>query len=96
MTPGAHEGSVAGSLVLPVPGTFHAEVATPANPLSGYSRFAQRLRRRYARELPLLAAGAPDATTMAAAYCILRQRGSFVQWRRRVPRPTFKEITNVG
>jgi glutamate-ammonia-ligase adenylyltransferase len=41
-------------------------------PLSAYSRFAQRLRRRYAGELALLAPGTPDPESMAAAYEALR------------------------
>jgi glutamate-ammonia-ligase adenylyltransferase len=44
-------------------------------PLSGHSRFVQRLRRRYESELPLLAPGAPGRDTMAAAYQALRSRG---------------------
>jgi glutamate-ammonia-ligase adenylyltransferase len=43
-------------------------------PLSGHSRFVQRLRRRYAGELALLPPGAPTAATMAAAYEALRAR----------------------
>ncbi len=44
-------------------------------PLSGHSRFAQRLRRRYEAELALLAPGAPTADSIAAAYEALRSRG---------------------
>lgn len=44
-------------------------------PLSGQSRFVQRLRRRYAGELALLPAGAPTGETIAAAYEALRSRG---------------------
>ncbi|MES2973145.1 MAG: bifunctional [glutamate--ammonia ligase]-adenylyl-L-tyrosine phosphorylase/[glutamate--ammonia-ligase] adenylyltransferase [Pseudomonadota bacterium] len=47
--------------------------ATPL--LSGGSRFVQRLRRRYAAELPLLAEGAPVKSTMAPVYAALRARG---------------------
>ncbi|MDB5947193.1 MAG: glutamate-ammonia-ligase adenylyltransferase (Glutamine-synthetase adenylyltransferase)-like protein [Ramlibacter sp.] len=46
-----------------------------ALPLSGYSRFAQRLRRRYVAELPLLAPGVPDRARMAQTYAALRGRG---------------------
>src|SRR4051812_33505640 len=49
--------------------------AGAAQPLSSYSRFAQRLRRRYAPELPLLPAGTPTPSTMAQAYASLRARG---------------------
>jgi glutamate-ammonia-ligase adenylyltransferase len=43
--------------------------------LSADSRFAQRLRRRYAAELSLLPAGHPTQPLMAAAYATLRERG---------------------
>jgi glutamate-ammonia-ligase adenylyltransferase len=46
-----------------------------AEPLSGFSRFAQRLRRRYGAELPLLAAGTPDRALMEQTYGALRARG---------------------
>ncbi|WP_431274789.1 bifunctional [glutamate--ammonia ligase]-adenylyl-L-tyrosine phosphorylase/[glutamate--ammonia-ligase] adenylyltransferase [Variovorax ureilyticus] len=45
------------------------------SPISGHSRFVQRLRRRYAAELPLLPPGAPVLAHMAAAYESLRGRG---------------------
>ncbi len=41
-------------------------------PLSAHSRFAQRLRRRYAGELALLPAGVPARAGMAEAYEALR------------------------
>ena len=40
-----------------------------------HSRFVQRLRRRYAAELHLLAPGAPVREHMAATYAALRTRG---------------------
>ncbi len=43
--------------------------------LAGYSRFVQRLRRRYAGQLPLLAEGAPGKSAMAAVYEALRGQG---------------------
>lgn len=46
-----------------------------APPLSGQSRFVQRLRRRYAAELPLLPPGAPGSAGMVQAYEALRSRG---------------------
>jgi [glutamine synthetase] adenylyltransferase / [glutamine synthetase]-adenylyl-L-tyrosine phosphorylase len=49
--------------------------ADPAAALSSHSRFAQRLRRRYAAELPLLPAGTPTRDAMAGAYDTLRTRG---------------------
>ncbi|MCG2594781.1 bifunctional [glutamate--ammonia ligase]-adenylyl-L-tyrosine phosphorylase/[glutamate--ammonia-ligase] adenylyltransferase [Ramlibacter sp. XY19] len=45
--------------------------------LSSHSRFAQRLRRRYAGELALLAPGAPTRESMAAAYEALRASRGF-------------------
>jgi glutamate-ammonia-ligase adenylyltransferase len=44
--------------------------------LSTYSRFAQRLRRRYANELALLPAGAPELATLQACFATLRQTHS--------------------
>src|SRR6266496_1629799 len=43
--------------------------------LSSASRFAQRLRRRYAAELSLLPTGYPAPALIAAAYARLRERG---------------------
>jgi glutamate-ammonia-ligase adenylyltransferase len=43
-------------------------------PLSGHSRFVQRLRRRYATELPLLPAGVPTRDTMQVAFEALQAR----------------------
>ena len=40
--------------------------------LSAYSRFVQRLRRRYATELPLLPAGAPEMASMRTCFDALR------------------------
>src|SRR5690606_26932800 len=47
--------------------------ATPA--ASDHSRFVQRIRRRYARELALLPAGEPTRVTMQAAYDALQPLG---------------------
>ncbi|MBA2673121.1 bifunctional [glutamate--ammonia ligase]-adenylyl-L-tyrosine phosphorylase/[glutamate--ammonia-ligase] adenylyltransferase [Ramlibacter sp.] len=44
-------------------------------PLSLHSRLAQRLRRRYAQELPLLVPGVPVYRSMTGAYARLRDRG---------------------
>jgi glutamate-ammonia-ligase adenylyltransferase len=46
--------------------------------LSAHSRFAQRLRRRYAGQLPLLAPGHPRRAQMQAAYESLRSGGAAV------------------
>jgi len=51
------------------------EMSPPVAPLSAHSRFATRLRRRYAAELPLLPAGTPRAPQMAQVYEALRARG---------------------
>ncbi len=47
----------------------------PSASLSAHSRFVQRLRRRYAAELPLLPPGTPVREHMMRAYAALRQRG---------------------
>ena len=44
--------------------------------LSTYSRFVQRLRRRYVNELPLLPDGAPVLASMQACFVALRQTHS--------------------
>ncbi len=46
-----------------------------ATGLAEHSRFLQRLHRRYADEMPLLAAGLPTRETMAAALASLAARG---------------------
>ena len=51
---------------------------TAQNAFSSYSRFVQRLRRRYAAELPLLPPGAPRRDSMNVAYEALRRRGDSV------------------
>ena len=47
----------------------------PSGGLAAHSRLVQRLRRRYADELPLLAPGTPTAAAMAATLAALRARG---------------------
>ena len=59
------------------PGSTEVEVIA-APPLSGYSRFVQRLRRRYAGELALLPPGEPLREQMAQAFAALRERGDNV------------------
>ncbi|SCK61967.1 glutamate-ammonia-ligase adenylyltransferase [Variovorax sp. HW608] len=67
----------------PQPGSTHPHPvshrpSSPSSfpsPVSGHSRFVQRLRRRYAAELSLLPPGAPVLAHMAAAYESLRGRG---------------------
>jgi [glutamine synthetase] adenylyltransferase / [glutamine synthetase]-adenylyl-L-tyrosine phosphorylase len=60
-------------------------------PLSGHSRFAQRLRRRYAAELALLAEGVPTLQGIAAAYEALRSGGHDVGGSLRVLRQLVLE-----
>ena len=54
-------------------------VSPPVKALPGtgaYSRFAQRIRRRYPAQLDLLPAGAPDLAGIALLYGTLRQSGN--------------------
>jgi glutamate-ammonia-ligase adenylyltransferase len=60
-------------------------------PLSGQSRFVQRLRRRYAGELALLAPGAPGHASMGVTYEALRSRGHDVPSALRVLRQLVME-----
>ena len=46
----------------------------PTPDLSAHSRFVQRLRRRYAQELPLLPEGPPVRASMQVCYANLRER----------------------
>jgi glutamate-ammonia-ligase adenylyltransferase len=59
--------------------------------LSSHSRFAQRLRRRYADELALLPPGAPALAHMSAAYESLRSRGDSVADALRITRQLVME-----
>jgi glutamate-ammonia-ligase adenylyltransferase len=60
-------------------------------PLSGHSRFIQRLRRRYAGELALLPAGVPTHQSMGVAYEALRSRSYDVASALRVLRQLVME-----
>ncbi|MDB5914001.1 MAG: glutamate-ammonia-ligase adenylyltransferase (Glutamine-synthetase adenylyltransferase)-like protein, partial [Ramlibacter sp.] len=73
MTLGAALGS-ANDTIAAVNGAqaAHADSSGGQIPLSGHSRFVQRLRRRYATELPMLPAGAPNRASMQVAYLALR------------------------
>ena len=77
MTPGAGLGSAQNALVRPDDGPLPRALDRTAvrAPLSSHSRFAQRLRRRYAADLPLLAPGKPGRAAMDAAYAVLQGRG---------------------
>ncbi|WBY00125.1 bifunctional [glutamate--ammonia ligase]-adenylyl-L-tyrosine phosphorylase/[glutamate--ammonia-ligase] adenylyltransferase [Ramlibacter tataouinensis] len=48
---------------------------TPPVPEGSHSRFAQRIRRRYEAELPLLTAGLPGPDALQATFDALRARG---------------------
>lgn len=63
----------------------------PQMPFAASSRFVQRLRRRYAGELALLAAGEPRRATMAQAYAALRERGDGVADALRIVRQLVME-----
>jgi glutamate-ammonia-ligase adenylyltransferase len=70
MTLGIAPGSPGDGKGAAAAGSFHT-----ALPLSARSRFAQRLRRRYAGELALLPPGEPRRAAMQQAFEALRARG---------------------
>jgi glutamate-ammonia-ligase adenylyltransferase len=77
MTPAGGSGSTGEDAVLPDNGAGGELADTPPAPLlSSDSRFAQRLRRRYTSELPLLAPGHPTRPLIEASYATLRGRGN--------------------
>ena len=67
--------------------------ATPAAPTAyaAHSRFAQRLRRRYAGELSLLPEGDPTRASMAVTFEALRARGDALPTALRVLRQLVME-----
>src|SRR5213595_1564427 len=75
MTPGHRRGSPRASAVVAEGGGRDAGPAGGGERLSAHSRSVQRLRRRYARELALLPAGAPTPATIAGGYDSLRAEG---------------------
>lgn len=93
MTLGAALGSPQLQGDAPVDGGARSAGSAGAEPasLSGQSRFVQRLRRRYADELPLLAPGAPAPDSMRAAYEALRARGHAVSAALRIMRQLVLE-----
>jgi glutamate-ammonia-ligase adenylyltransferase len=97
MTLGAAPGSVAGTAAAPDNGTMACADDTPAGefthsaPDAAHSRFVQRLRRRYERELALLPSGPPDAASMQVAYARLREQGHDVASALRVLRQLVME-----
>ncbi|WP_236599318.1 bifunctional [glutamate--ammonia ligase]-adenylyl-L-tyrosine phosphorylase/[glutamate--ammonia-ligase] adenylyltransferase [Ramlibacter monticola] len=68
-----------------------ADAVSGSEPLSGQSRFVQRLRRRYAGELALLPPGPPSHATLGLAYEALRSRGHDVPSALRVLRQLVME-----
>jgi len=93
MTRGSGLGSPREDTVLSDNGAFPpvAEGVAAPPPLSSQSRFAQRLRRRYAADLALLPAGAPDPARMASAYAALRSRGDDIATALRILRQLVME-----
>src|SRR5512140_296546 len=77
MTPDAGSGSACGCAFLSDkdPSAVLVKEAADYPALSSYSRFAQRLRRRYAAELALLPPGPPTRASIAAAYDAARGSG---------------------
>ncbi len=69
--------------------------ATPSLPAAlapaAHSRFVQRVRRRYAAELPLLAAGVPDAAAIGALIDTLHAHGRDLAAAMRVARQLVLE-----
>ena len=49
----------------------------PAGASADHSRFVQRIRRRYAAELALLAPGRPDRECISALIALLQSTGQF-------------------
>lgn len=88
MTLGAAPGSGGNDIAACVDGET---AAAQTLPLSGHSRFVQRLRRRYAAELELLAGGAPTLSSIATAYEALRAGGHDVAGSLRVLRQLVLE-----
>ena len=78
MTPDGGTGSVCGTASVSDkdPTAAPGEPVGADLPLSSYSRFAQRLRRRYAKELAWLPPGPPTRDTMAYAFDTLRAVGN--------------------
>ena len=82
-------GSAAAASVVSDNGLFASAPLEP--PLSGFSRFAQRLRRRYGAELQLLAPGTPDRARMQQTYTALRERGDHTGTALRILRQVVME-----
>jgi glutamate-ammonia-ligase adenylyltransferase len=89
MTPGTGAG-VTGAQA---PVSHNGADGTPVDSVapSAHSRLAQRLRRRYAQELHLLAPGVPVLRSMTGAYARLRDRGDDVGTALRIVRQLVLE-----
>ncbi|WP_087748033.1 MULTISPECIES: bifunctional [glutamate--ammonia ligase]-adenylyl-L-tyrosine phosphorylase/[glutamate--ammonia-ligase] adenylyltransferase [unclassified Acidovorax] len=72
------------------PAELSGSVADSAG-LARYSRFFQRLQRRYADDLALLPAGAPDKASMAQAFAALQARGCDIATALRILRQLVME-----
>ncbi|MGR4868676.1 bifunctional [glutamate--ammonia ligase]-adenylyl-L-tyrosine phosphorylase/[glutamate--ammonia-ligase] adenylyltransferase [Variovorax sp. LARHSF232] len=72
-------------------GSAEAPARKVPPPLSSYSRFVQRLRRRYVDELALLPPGAPERAQIEQAYAALRERGHGVGDALRIARQLVME-----
>ncbi|MDE2158533.1 MAG: glutamine-synthetase adenylyltransferase, partial [Burkholderiales bacterium] len=75
--------------MVPAEGCDGALAPGPAS--AAYSRHVQRVRRRYAAELALLGAGAPDAAAVTALVERLRERGRDIAQALRVARQLVLE-----
>src|SRR5689334_21261433 len=86
-------GSLCGAALIPDdgPAVALADRGSADAPLSAYSRFAQRLRRRYAQELRALPPGAPTRATIEAAYESLRKAGTEIGTALRITRQLVLE-----
>ncbi len=78
ITPSLATGSAPSDAPTPLNSLANPIAPDVPDVLSGHSRFVQRLRRRYAADLPLLADGAPRRAAIAATYDLLRTRGDGV------------------
>jgi glutamate-ammonia-ligase adenylyltransferase len=87
MTASSQSGSNAPATAAPAP----CPESASAPPLAAYSRFVQRVRRRYAAELGVLPPGAPVRAHMAEAYQVLRRRGDSVADALRIVRQLVME-----
>jgi glutamate-ammonia-ligase adenylyltransferase len=67
------------------------DIVSPGLSSAGHSRFVQRVRRRYAADLPLLPPGAPDAEAISALVSRLKEGGRTLPTALRVARQLVLE-----